>query len=76
MTRQSDVAIRDIIAREIWRYNECPWDFDNPPEGMAQLQKQIAVDQAECIRKVLINSAVVKARFPHDTRGDQGGGYP
>ena len=28
--RQSDEAIRTLIAREIWRYNECPWDFDNP----------------------------------------------
>jgi hypothetical protein len=39
-------AIAEEIAREIWRYNECPWDFDDPPEGMAQLQKQIALDQA------------------------------
>ena len=46
-------AIREIIAREIWAYNECPWDFDKPPGGMAQLQKQMAIDQAERIRAVL-----------------------
>jgi hypothetical protein len=28
--RQSDEAIRTLIAREIWRYQECPWDFDKP----------------------------------------------
>lgn len=44
---------RNIIAREIWAYQECPWDFDNPPEGMAQLQKQMAIDQAERIRTAL-----------------------
>lgn len=45
--------IRSVIAREIWAYNECPWDFDNPPEGMAQLQKQMALDQAERIQLAL-----------------------
>lgn len=39
----------EIIAREIWRYHECPWNFDSPDEGMAQLQKQLAVDQAKSI---------------------------
>lgn len=39
----------EVIAREVWRYNECPWDFDAPPEGMAQVQKQIAIDQAKGI---------------------------
>lgn len=39
----------ELIARDIWRYNECAWDFDDPPPGMAQLQKQIAIDRAEGI---------------------------
>lgn len=39
----------EVIARDIWRFNECPWDFDNPGEGMAALQKQLAVDQAKGI---------------------------
>lgn len=55
MTRSDD--IREVIAREIWAYNECPWDFDAPPEGMAQLQKQIAVDQAERILVALQKAA-------------------
>lgn len=42
-------AMIEVIACEIWRYNECPWDFNSPPEGMAQLQKQIAIDQAKGI---------------------------
>lgn len=39
----------ETIAREIWRYNECPWNFDTPAEGMATLQKQMAIDQAKGI---------------------------
>jgi hypothetical protein len=46
-------AVANAIAREIWRYNECPWDFDAPPDGMAQLQKQFATDQANGIVAVL-----------------------
>lgn len=61
--RQSDVVMRTLLALEIWRYNECPWDFDNPPEGMAQLQKQIALDQAESLVAVVLGSAVFKAKF-------------
>lgn len=59
--------IRETIAREIWAYNECPWDFDAPPEGMAQLQKQIATDQAERILVALQKAAQARghalARF-------------
>lgn len=54
MSRQD--RIREIIAREIWNYMECPWDFDNPePGSMADLQKRMALDQAERIRKALEN---------------------
>jgi hypothetical protein len=60
--RPSDEAIRTLIAREIWRYNECPWDFDNPDNMMGDLQKQVAIDQAEGIRKVILASPVVRAR--------------
>ncbi len=63
--RQSEEAMRTLLAREIWRYNECPWDFDSPPEGMAQLQKQIAMDQAEGLRKIITESALFKAYFVH-----------
>lgn len=65
--RQSDEAIRTLIAREIWRYNECPWDFDNPEGHMAELQKRLCIDQAECLRKVILDSAVLKARFAAQT---------
>lgn len=50
-------TIREIIAREIWAYNECPWNFDAPPEGMAELQKKLAIDQAERIRIALENAS-------------------
>lgn len=48
MSERTDELV-EVIAREVWRFNECPWDFDAPPEGMAQLQKQIAIDQAKGI---------------------------
>lgn len=44
-----EAVVVDIIARSVWVYNECPWDFDNPPEGMAQLQRMCAYDLAENI---------------------------
>lgn len=52
-------AFRDLIAREIWAYHECPWSFDDPPAGMGQLQKQIAVDTAERIRAKLFGSRLM-----------------
>ncbi len=55
-------ATREIIAREIWGYNESPWDFNNPPEGMAKLQKQMAVDQAERIRAALEKAKVLRGK--------------
>ena len=61
--KQSDKVMIELLAREIWRFNECPWDFDNPPEGMAQFQKQIAMDQAESLKTVVLGNAVFKAAF-------------
>jgi hypothetical protein len=62
---QSAVAMRTLIAKEIWKYNECPWDFDNPPEGIAQLQKMIAEDQAARICAVVVESPLFRAYFAH-----------
>lgn len=59
--KQSDKIMTELLAREIWRYNECPWDFDSPPEGMAQLQKQLAMDQAIGLVGVVLGSSVFKA---------------
>jgi hypothetical protein len=70
--RQSDEAIRTLIAREIWRYQECPWDFDKPDSMMGELQKQIAIDQAEGIRKVIMESSVLKARLVGQVLGHVG----
>lgn len=64
--KRSMTAMRELIAREIWRYQECPWDFDNPPDGMAQLQKQMALDQAEGIKNIVLTSAVFHAHFIAD----------
>ncbi|XUM21041.1 hypothetical protein ACRAVF_33925 (plasmid) [Bradyrhizobium oligotrophicum S58] len=69
--QQSDETIRNMIAREIWRYQECeeaygPFD-DNADEtkqldvGMRSLIKQTAIDQAELIRAVVLASPVAKA---------------
>lgn len=43
----------EAVAREIWRYNEIPWDFDKPDGMMAELQRNLAVDQAACIIAML-----------------------
>lgn len=67
--RQSDVAIRTLIAREIWRYQECEeayGDFDKVSSssiGMAALIKQTAIDQAEMIRAVILKSPVLVERI-------------
>ncbi len=60
--RQSDKAMIEIVAKEIWRYSECSWDYANPPEGMAQLQKQICIDEAANICVAILNSKVFRAR--------------
>lgn len=55
-----DPEARDLIAREIWRYQECPWDFDNvEPGSMGALQKSIAVDQAYNIVVALLRAGRV-----------------
>ena len=59
--RQSEKAMIDLLAREIWRYNECPWDFDAPPEGMAALQKQIALDHAAGLVGIVLKSPLFRA---------------
>ena len=67
--RQSDEAIRNMIAREIWRYQECEeayGDFDKVSAdtiGMGSLIKQTAIDQAELIRAVILESPVLRARI-------------
>lgn len=67
--RQSDEAIRNLIAREIWRYQECEeayGDFDKVSSesiGMAALIKQTAIDQAELIRAVILESPVLRERI-------------
>jgi hypothetical protein len=67
--RQSDIAIRNLIAREIWRYQECEesyGDFDavsSSSIGMAELIKQTAIDQAELIRAIILKSPVLIARI-------------
>lgn len=63
---QSEEAMRLLIAKEIWRYQECPWDFDKPDNMMGDLQKQIAIDQAEGIRKVLAASPLARTYFQHE----------
>lgn len=49
-----DNELRERIARAIWAYQECPWDFDHPDSLMGDLQKQIATDEAERIRVVVV----------------------
>lgn len=66
---QSDEAIRNLIAREIWRYQECEahyGEFDKVSDstiGMGALIKRTAIDQAELIRGVLFNSSVLRERL-------------
>lgn len=67
--RQSDEAIQNLIAREIWRYQECKeayGDFEKVSDvtiGMGALIKQMTLDQAAMIRGVLLNSPVLRARL-------------
>jgi hypothetical protein len=78
--RQSDEAIRNLIAREIWRYQECEeayGDFDKVSGdtiGMGALIKQTALDQAEMIRGVILASPVLRARLLADVSTPQGSG--
>jgi hypothetical protein len=43
----------ETIARAVWAFHECPWDFDTPPDGMGQLQHAIAIDEAKAIEAVI-----------------------
>lgn len=52
-TLLNETQIEEVIAREIWAYNECPWDFDKPRDGMPRLQKELAIDQAKRIHYAL-----------------------
>lgn len=67
--RQSDEAIRNLIATEIWAYQECgdnfgPFDQISIDVGdMKALAKRMAIDEAERIRKVILESPVVRARI-------------
>lgn len=66
--RQSDEAIRTLLAREIWRYQQAGesfGDFDtvDDSDGMAALVKRLCIDEAEGIRKVILESAVLRARL-------------
>lgn len=61
--KRSEEAMRNVIAREIWAYQECPGDFDSPDGMMGELMKRTAIDQAERIRKAVLASAVFKAAF-------------
>ena len=66
--RASEDAMRKVIAKEIWAYQECPWDFENPDSMMGELQKKMAMDQAERIRKAVLASSVFKAVFDREPR--------
>jgi pimeloyl-ACP methyl ester carboxylesterase len=69
-SRQSDKAIRDLIAAEIWAYHEMdqqfgPIDGLNPAgvsAGAAALAWAMCNDEAERIRKAVLASSVVRAR--------------
>lgn len=79
MCRQSDDAIRNMIAREIWRYQECEahyGDFDRVSDatvGMGALIKRTAIDQAELIRAVVLNSRVLRERILFEAANDSNG---
>lgn len=70
--KQSEEAMRNVIAREIWAYQECPGDFDKPDGMMGELQKRMAIDQAERIRLAVLDSAVFKAAFAYQQVADNG----
>ena len=64
-----------LIAQAIWKYQEADrsfGDFDavDMSDGMAHLVKNICVDEAECIRKVILESPVLRERMIALPRGD------
>jgi hypothetical protein len=75
--RQSDEAIRNLIAREIWRYQEADRSFGSfddvdISDGMAALVKKLCIDEAEGIRKVILESSVLRARMVGQSIGHVG----
>lgn len=78
--RQSDEAIRNLIAREIWAYQELDQQFGdfngaNPAgvsAGAAALAWAMCTDEAERIRKVILDSPVVRARIGADVSTPRG----
>jgi hypothetical protein len=75
--RQSDEAIRMLIARAIWKYQEADKSFGDidtvdRSDGMALLVKMTCIDEAECIRKVILESSVLKARMVGQVLGHVG----
>lgn len=73
--RQSDEAIRMLIARAIWKYQQADesfGDFDtvDASEGMAALVKKLCIDEAESIRKVILESQVLRWRLVNPPHGD------
>lgn len=47
-------AVRDMIARAIYRYQEGPGTFDKPGGIMGDLLKKICTDEAENIRRAIV----------------------
>lgn len=66
-----DNELRERIARAIWAYQECPWDFDHPDSLMGDLQKQIAIDEAERIRVVVVAYFASGVGRIHEARARQ-----
>jgi hypothetical protein len=47
-------AMRDTIARAVWRYQMCPGTFDQPVGEMGALAKNLCIDEAENIRRAIM----------------------
>jgi hypothetical protein len=47
-------ALRETIARAVWRYQMGPGTFDQPLGMMGDLIKQTCVDEAENIRRAIM----------------------
>jgi hypothetical protein len=73
--RQSEQAMRLVIAKEIWLFQEADksfGDFDAVNDddfGMAALAKRLCIDEAERIRRVVLASAVFRAAFASTDSG-------
>lgn len=65
------------MARAIWKYQEAEKSFGDIDtvdisDGMAHLVKMTCVDEAECIRKVILESSVLRARMVGQSLGHVG----